>query len=226
MRRAVRVAEVALVAALWTLLLLGVSVSVLTAPAFTRVLVTNQDAGTRTGLGERRALDAAEDVRAFVASPRPDPLPATVDGRPAFDASAVSHLRDVRAVIAAGRVATGAAAGLLAVWLLWCVARARWVALARGLRWGGLTAVGLTASAAFVALVGFDRFFAGFHTLFFEPGTWVFPSDSLLIRLFPEQFWVAAAAAWAALVALGGAVLGAASRRMRPEAWGGLPTTL
>ena len=52
-----------------------------------------------------------------------------------------------------------------------------------------------------------DWLFTTFHGVFFAAGTWTFPSDSLLIRLFPESFWIAAAAAWAALVVLGALVL-------------------
>ena len=54
--------------------------------------------------------------------------------------------------------------------------------------------------AAGTAVLDFDTFFSAFHGLFFEPGTWTFPSDSVLIRLFPEAFWIAAGASWATLV--------------------------
>lgn len=44
--------------------------------------------------------------------------------------------------------------------------------------------------AIYFFLSNFDSAFAGFHNLFFEEGTWTFPESSLLITLFPEQFWI------------------------------------
>ncbi len=40
---------------------------------------------------------------------------------------------------------------------------------------------------------GFDNFFYFFHTIFFESGTWVFSSEEMLPRLFPDRFWMEAA---------------------------------
>ena len=57
------------------------------------------------------------------------------------------------------------------------------------------------------AFVDFDTFFAAFHGLFFRSGTWTFPYDSMLIRLFPERFWIASGVAWATLTGAGAAVL-------------------
>jgi integral membrane protein (TIGR01906 family) len=38
-------------------------------------------------------------------------------------------------------------------------------------------------------VVSFSILFTGFHTVFFEPGTWVFYYSDTLIRLFPMRFW-------------------------------------
>ena len=70
--------------------------------------------------------------------------------------------------------------------------------------WAVALKVGAAVSAVFVllaaaaAVLDFSAFFTAFHGLFFEAGTWTFPYDSLLIRLFPESFWVAAGVGWAA----------------------------
>jgi len=45
----------------------------------------------------------------------------------------------------------------------------------------------------YFSLSNFSSVFTGFHTLFFEQGTWTFPASSLLVTLFPEQFWIDAA---------------------------------
>jgi hypothetical protein len=54
--------------------------------------------------------------------------------------------------------------------------------------------------------------------MFFRAGTWTFPADSLLIRLFPERFWEASGAVLAALSLLGGATLAIAARLLRVNA--------
>jgi uncharacterized membrane protein len=56
-----------------------------------------------------------------------------------------------------------------------------------------------------MGLVDFEGLFARFHGVFFESGTWTFSSDSLLIQLFPEPFWIVSAVGWTVLTA-GGAV--------------------
>jgi uncharacterized membrane protein len=52
--------------------------------------------------------------------------------------------------------------------------------------------------------VAFEPTFLLFHAIFFPPGTYLFPTDSDLITLFPEGFWFDAS------LAAGGTVLLAA----------------
>jgi integral membrane protein (TIGR01906 family) len=40
-----------------------------------------------------------------------------------------------------------------------------------------------------VTIFFFSFFFEGFHRIFFQPGTWAFEENALLIRLFPYRFW-------------------------------------
>ena len=49
--------------------------------------------------------------------------------------------------------------------------------------------------AAWVA-IDFDGFFAQFHSLFFAAGTWTFSWDSLLICMYPPEFWVGMGVIW------------------------------
>ncbi len=45
-----------------------------------------------------------------------------------------------------------------------------------------------------VAVIFFwNAFFTLFHQVFFPQGNWGFPEESLIIQLFPEQFWIASA---------------------------------
>jgi len=41
----------------------------------------------------------------------------------------------------------------------------------------------------FFASINFSGLFSGFHKLFFPQGNYLFPSDSLLLKLFPEAFF-------------------------------------
>lgn len=201
----------------FALVVLGVSIELLLVPAYTRFLVDAVDSPARADLPRQEAFALAEKVRAYVAGDTGSGLPARLDdGRTAFDADAVSHLDDVRDVMAGARRATLGAAVLAFGWLVW------------GLRGGAehrrAVAVSLRAAAlALTALIGvgfvmafadFDWFFSAFHSAFFEEGTWQFPSDALLIRLFPEPFWTTSGAALGALVVLGAVLLGVSGWRV------------
>lgn len=216
-RRFTRVLESALVAVLWLLLFLGVTLVPLTSPAYTDALVRPGEVSARTGLSQPVARQMAQRVREFVAETDGRGLPSQVDGRPGFDDSMVSHLSDVRDVLTGARLATGALAAVLAVWVFTGIGLGRWCALRSGLRAGGALSLGLPAVVGLWGVLDFNGLFTVFHTLFFAAGTWTFPEDSLLIQLFPQRFWIASAVVWATLVMVSGAALLAASTRIPRE---------
>ena len=219
-RTSVSRAETALVAAAWLVLVVSWAVIVLTIPSFTAVLVDVLDVAEGTGLDRADAAGLAEGVRAFVSSADADALPESFRGEPAFDERAVSHLEDVRGVVAGTRTAAGLSALALAGWVVWSGAKKRWALAARGVETGGWTVLGAVGLAGLFALVGFDRAFDAFHGLLFEEGTWLFPVDSLLIRLFPEAFWMTAGVSVGVLATGGGLVLVLAGRRLRARGEG------
>lgn len=117
-------------------------------------------------------------------------------------ANALSHLQDCTPLFQTGRISTGVVAafglvGLIALGLL------------QGRRRAGGACIG-GASLVFVllimlgawALLSFDSLFTWMHTMLFAQGNWTFPSDSLLIQLFPEAFWAAMAGLWVLTSAL------------------------
>ena len=64
-----------------------------------------------------------------------------------------------------------------------------------------LTGAGVSVLAVFALLaawvaIDFDGFFAQFHSLFFAAGTWTFSWDSLLICMYPPEFWVGMGTIW------------------------------
>lgn len=213
--RVLRALETAATATLWTLFVVGISVLALTVPVYTSALTQALGVPASSGLPASEVVTLSARVRSFVADPEPGTLPVTWRGAPAFGPGETSHLRDVRAVLSAAKLATGASALLLAAYVGWAVARRRLDGLRRGMAAGALVTVCAVVLAALAATTDFERFFVAFHGLFFAAGTWTFPYDSLLIRLFPEPFWVASGASWAALCLLSSGVLWAASRVLR-----------
>ena len=197
----------ALVGLTIAVLVVGLTLVPLTQPFFTRALAERYSLASAAGLSQTRMLDVAEQVRAFVAEPRDSMLPAEVDGRTGFDASAVSHLVDVRNVITAAFIFTWGLAIALAVWVWAKVGSGQLDRVVSALRAGAVWCAVLVVLAALAGLLNFDALFSAFHGLFFAEGTWTFAADSLLIQTFPEQFWATAAAVWAAFVLLGAAAL-------------------
>lgn len=53
----------------------------------------------------------------------------------------------------------------------------------------GVTGGVIVMASVILALLGWSGFFITFHKIFFPQGNWSFPSESLLISLYPERFW-------------------------------------
>jgi hypothetical protein len=60
----------------------------------------------------------------------------------------------------------------------------------RGVRRNLGWAILLIMFVAIAGVVAFEPIFTFVHGLLFKPGTWLFPESSLLIRTFPERFWL------------------------------------
>ncbi len=112
------------------------------------------------------------------------------DGTLLYQADELRHMRDVKALT---QIAFGAAfvAGLIALADAYYLSRRK--SLSRPLMYGAMVTLAIVAAIIVGALVDWDGFFVGFHELFFQNGTWYFPTNDTLIRLFPEQFWFDAA---------------------------------
>lgn len=197
----------ALIAVLAAFAALGITIWAMTMPWFTSLATPAQVDSARAGLPVERMVELAEEVRRFVTDADAPMLPETVDGRPGFDADAVSHLVDVRNVMLAARWATLALVALLLVATLWAASADRGSDVTAGLKWGGLGVIGAVGLMMLIGVLDFDGFFSGFHQLFFQPGTWQFPADSLLILVFPLGFWMLAAAITGVVLTTLGAAL-------------------
>lgn len=115
---------------------------------------------------------------------------------------ALEHLDDVHRVVSA---ATPIVAGI-------AVIACACIGVAAALRGGKAVGASLLGAGAAVivafaalgiwALVDFNGLFAVFHSLFFAAGSWTFPNDSLLITMYPIEFWMGMGAVWLATSAL------------------------
>lgn len=199
---------------------LGLAVSILLMPWFTYLTVPASGAALLTGLSEARVREVAEEVRYFISHRDAPALPAVVDGAPGFDETAVSHLEDVRDVVIGARWATLLATLVLGVAAAEALSRGELMGVSGGLRTAGWSTLGVVLLATLAGALDFSAFFSAFHGAFFKAGTWTFPTDALLIRLFPLPFWSSAAIAWAVLSLLIAAALVTAGFVGRRVAWG------
>lgn len=198
------------------LAVVGLALLPLLAPPVVRAVAGDRELEARTMVSRERALEAAELVRVYVTTPSPRRLPVSYYGRDAFDERAAAHLDDVRGVVLGGLAAAALSCLVLAAAFALAARRGRVADAASGMRAGGRAVLVIMALCAAVAAVSFEAAFTAFHALFFDPGTWTFAVDDLLILLFPTRFWVTMGASWATLAsALAVACLFAARRLER-----------
>ncbi len=114
------------------------------------------------------------------------------DGSALYEATELRHMHDVKLVTQAA-FGIAAAAGLLAIAAGIALLRVKRLALVNALFSGSLLTLAIVAAIIVVAVTSWESFFVTFHQLFFQSGTWYFPTSDTLIRLFPEQFWFDAA---------------------------------
>lgn len=121
------------------------------------------------------------------------------DGDQLFLDSEVGHMADVKLVLSTGFVV----ATILALFVIGaCIYLARRYpgGIRRALFAGAAATLVIAVVLAVVAALAWETFFTQVHALFFADGTWTFRLDDTLIRLFPAQFWIDAAATVGALV--------------------------
>jgi integral membrane protein (TIGR01906 family) len=207
LRRAGAAVETAVVSFLFLLLLLGVAVGIVSAPGVTAGLIRLNHTWKYTGMSETDTVRLADRTRAYVIGGHEAAQTQVAAIALVFNADELSHLSDVSDVMTEARVATGIVAGLLAMWIVVAMVLRRWVALRRGVLWGGIVSMAVPAAIAAAAVWDFEGIFTVFHELFFKAGTWQFPADSMLIRTFPPEFWMWAGGTWGAITMAGGLAL-------------------
>lgn len=164
------------------------------------------DGGDRAAVLDTIA-QAASDVSPAVAQSA-DKAAATekLGERYTLSEDALDHLDDVRAVLAGVRWALAAMAVAFIAAAAHVLVRCGMREFAAVLRHAALAVAAVFAAAAVWVAVDFDGFFAAFHSLFFADGTWTFSWDSLLICMYPPEFWLGMGALWLGVTLAGCAV--------------------
>ncbi len=120
-----------------------------------------------------------------------------------LDQEAISHLDDVNVVVKTAEAVFCIIAAAAAVGLIACAIKLGRKATSRVLRMAAIAVAAIFAGLAVWVALDFDGFFTFFHSLFFADGTWVFSYDSLLITMYPPEFWIGMGAVWLATTLAG-----------------------
>ena len=105
-----------------------------------------------------------------------------------FTADENAHMADVRRVFIAFRIAAAAAGMVGVAVVLRALRRSRRAAVVL-VRDGALLAAAAVAVIAVAAVVAFDPLFLLFHEVFFPGGNFLFPPDSNLLAMYPDEYW-------------------------------------
>ncbi len=133
----------------------------------------------------------------------------------AFNSLEVSHMEDVQTVaqglFLAGII--GTIATLISSFAL--VWGNGFHSLRLALLQGSTLTIGLIIAVVLLAVTAWDTFFGGFHSIFFDDGTWQFYYSDTLIRLYPEQFWFDASLLVGGLTVIGAFIILGIALRFR-----------
>jgi integral membrane protein (TIGR01906 family) len=111
------------------------------------------------------------------------------DGSPMHNERELKHMEDVKELLETVWKVWGSGVFFLfslAAMLWWLDGRA--IALRAVIAGSKLTVLLMIFLVLFL-LVAFGVLFVGFHRIFFEGSTWLFPLSDTFIRLYPERFW-------------------------------------
>lgn len=123
-----------------------------------------------------------------------------------YNARELRHMRDVKTVTQIAFLLS-VIIGALAITSLYLLVRRSPSHAGVSLVRGSILSISLVVAIVVMAIVSWNTFFTGFHSLFFSSGTWQFEYSDTLIRLFPEQFWFDAAVAIGVMTIIGACLI-------------------
>ena len=134
------------------------------------------------------------------------------DGSPMHNERELRHMQDVKDLLDTVWTVWGTGIFVLlalavVLWRLDGRAAVLWALIA-----GSKLTILLMIFLVIFLLAAFGLLFVGFHRIFFEGSTWLFPLSDTFIRLYPERFWRDIFAILAAVTTFLSALIGGAAR--------------
>lgn len=173
--------------------LVGAGLFVCCAPFTTTALSTSVSKWEGSGLTHDEMVEAAEITRDYTVGSHDR---SSVEAYEELDAAVLEHLDDVYEVVSTAQIMI---IGIGAFGIIGCI----FIGLGIGRRALGKTLfaapgaiITIFAALALWVIFDFNGFFTFLHSLFFAEGTWTFSYDSLLIRMYPTEFWVGMGGVW------------------------------
>lgn len=139
-------------------------------------------------IGKEIALNATDDLTKYFRSYNSQELRY-------YTSTEMSHLEDVRGLIHTMQYIYYGAAILSIILFLYCYQRFKGdkqefiKILAKTLLYSSIAAIIFLVSIFLLCVFCFDFTFTMFHVMFFPQGNWMFENSSMLITLFPQQFF-------------------------------------
>lgn len=142
-----------------------------------------------------------------------------------LDARAISHLDDCFKVVNIARAILIVIAVLGVAFFIWLCAMGKEgrKSLSWALRMAAIILAILLVTVAILAAIDFNTFFDAFHRLFFASGTgagmesWEFSANSLLITIYPLEFWVGMGIIWVVTSLVTGLLFFALGNAIKPR---------
>lgn len=119
-----------------------------------------------------------------------------------LDAEAISHLDDVYQVVSIAKPILAAIFTCCVLAMIYVGKKLHERALGTTLLTAGILVLAVFAFFGIWAAIDFYGMFNMLHGLFFASGTWTFAMDSLLITMYPLNFWMGMGGIWLAITCI------------------------
>ena len=151
----------------------------------------------RTGISNQELMSAASQIRSYFNN-KEENLNVTVEiagvSRNIYSPKEIAHMRDVKDLIqGVYRLQEITSLYIVILIILGIILRRLtvWKPLARACMYGGICTLSLVALIGILSVIDFGRLFVAFHLVSFSNDLWLLdPSRDMLIRMFPQGFFM------------------------------------
>ncbi len=151
----------------------------------------------RTGISNQELMNAARQIRSYFNN-KEENLNVVVEiagvNRNIYNSKEIAHMRDVKDLInGVYRLQEITSLYIVILIILGIITRRLtvWKSLVRACIYGGICTLALVILIGILSAVDFGRLFVAFHLVSFSNDLWLLdPSRDMLIRMFPEGFFM------------------------------------